>query len=168
MSDLSAEAEPGATDVAVEKRAAAVAGAVQPRARAPGAAVAGAGAGASAQRVPSAGSPLLCHAGHGRSATNWAYGTCTLHTNIDMHKCKTTQSDMSMWKYASLPNASDVDVCFMNYGHFWPCGFLILTFLKYSFHIFSIVFSIRIFKKMLCFSETTFIACILCILNIHN
>lgn len=72
MSDLSAEAEPGATDVAVEKRAAAVAGTVQPRARTPGAAGAGTGSGAPAQRVPPAGGPVLCPAGHGGRTTNRA------------------------------------------------------------------------------------------------
>lgn len=72
MSDLSAEAEPGATDVAVEKRAAAVTGAVQPRARSPGAGVAGTGTGPSAQRVPSAGRPLLRLAGHGGRTTDRA------------------------------------------------------------------------------------------------
>lgn len=77
MSDLAAEAEPGAADVAVEKRSAAVAGAVQPGARAPGAAAAGAGAGASAQRVPPAGGPLLRPAGHGGRATDGAQGNCT-------------------------------------------------------------------------------------------
>lgn len=85
MSDLAAEAEPGAADVAVEKRSAAVAGAVQPGARAPGAAAAGAGAGASAQRVPPAGGPLLRPAGHGGRATDGAQGNCTICTSTAKH-----------------------------------------------------------------------------------
>lgn len=81
LSDLTAETEPGATDVAVEERATAATGAVQSGARTPGAAAAGGGAGAATQRAPSAGGTLLCHAGHRGRTADGTLGTCALHTD---------------------------------------------------------------------------------------